>query len=87
MNELIAGYAMFVFFLYHIPQNVTRHVSLYELLGLERRREVCCIRLCQPENSDFNFSVETTDQGYILVDDPKDQDLNHGDRYFEISSF
>lgn len=68
-----------------ISRNVTRHVSLYELLGLERRREVCCIRLCQPENSDFNFSVETTDQGYILVDDPKDQDLNHGDRILEVN--
>ncbi|CAE1285255.1 unnamed protein product [Acanthosepion pharaonis] len=68
-----------------ISRNVTRQVSLYELLGLERRREVCCIQLCQPENSDFNFSVETTDQGYILVDDPKDLDLNHGDRILEVN--
>ncbi|XP_052826610.1 uncharacterized protein LOC106871175 isoform X2 [Octopus bimaculoides] len=68
-----------------VSRCVARQVSLYELLSLEKRKEVCCIDVSRPENSHFEFNVETTEQGHVLINEARGLEINPGDRILEVN--
>ncbi|CAI9728347.1 X-box-binding protein 1 [Octopus vulgaris] len=68
-----------------VSRCVARQVSLYELLSLEKRKEVCCIDVNRPENSHFEFNVETTEQGHVLINEARGLEINPGDRILEVN--
>ncbi|GAB1603527.1 X-box-binding protein 1 [Argonauta hians] len=68
-----------------VSRSVDRQVSLYELLSLEKRKEVRCIDVNRQENSHFEFKVETTEQGHVLINEARGLEINPGDRVLEVN--